>query len=75
MTDPGREFFEDYKKLFPEMDLEMVHFFARTMEIFHHVPILMEGYFQKMGLTKGRFMVLMETFVPSSTNQSSKIVP
>jgi len=60
MTELDREFFEDYKKLLPGMDLEMIHFFAATMEIFHHVPILMEGYFQKMGLTKSRFMVLVQ---------------
>jgi DNA-binding MarR family transcriptional regulator len=55
-----RKYFEEYKKLYPEMDLEMIQFFARTMEIFHHLPILTESYFQKMGLTKGRFMVLIQ---------------
>lgn len=62
MTELGREFFEDYKKLFPAMDLEMISVFARTMLIFHHLPILMEGYFTKMGLTKGRFMVLVQLY-------------
>jgi DNA-binding MarR family transcriptional regulator len=62
MTDMDRNFFEDYKKLFPGMDLEMIQFFAVTMRIFHHLPILMEGYFQKMGLTKSRFIVLVQLF-------------
>lgn len=62
MTELEREFFEDYKKLFPDMDLEMISVFARTMLIFHHLPILMEGYFKKMGLTRGRFMVLIQLY-------------
>ncbi len=55
-----RDFFVEYKKMFPEMDVEMINFFAQTMEIFHHIPIHMESYFQKMGLTKSRFMVLIQ---------------
>lgn len=62
MTELDREFFKDYKNLFPKMDLEMIHFFSVTMRIFHHVPILMESYFQKMGLTKSRFIVLIQLF-------------
>lgn len=62
MGEMDRKFFEDYKNLFPGMDLEMIHFFSVTMRIFHHVPILMEGYFQKMGLTKSRFIVLIQLF-------------
>ena len=62
MTDMDRGFFEDYKKLFPGMDLEMIRFFAVTMRIFHHLPILMEGYFKQLGLTKSRFIVLIQLF-------------
>ena len=38
----------------------VAYFFARTMSIFHHVPILMETYFQKLGLSKGRFLVMIQ---------------
>ena len=58
----NKEFFEDYKKLFPGMDLEMISTFARIMLTLHHLPILAESYFQKMGLTRGRFMVLIQLF-------------
>jgi len=62
LEDHDREFFEDYKKLFPEMDLELISTFARTMMIYHHQPILFETYFHKMGLTKSRFMVLVQLY-------------
>jgi len=55
-------FFEDYKRLFPQMDLELVSTFARTAMILHHLPILIERYFHKMGLTKSRFMVLIQLY-------------
>jgi DNA-binding MarR family transcriptional regulator len=67
MTELDREFFEDYKKLFPNMDLEMISTFAQTMLIFHRLPILMEGYFHKMGLTRGRFMVLIQLYQRQGT--------
>jgi len=73
MTDMDEEFFKDYKKLFPGMDLEMISFFAVTMRIFHHLPILMEGYFQKMGLTKSRFIVLVQLFRKSDGMSISEI--
>ena len=62
MDELNREFFEDYKRLFPGMDLEMISIFAQIMMTLHHLPILMESYFQKMGLTKGRFMVLIQLY-------------
>ncbi len=49
-----------FKELYPDMDLEMVGFFAQTMMIFHHVPIMMEGYFKRLGLSKARFGVLIQ---------------
>lgn len=62
LEEHDQKFFEDYKRLFPEMDLELVSTFARTMMIFHHQPILFESYFQKMGLTKSRFMILVQLY-------------
>jgi DNA-binding MarR family transcriptional regulator len=57
-----QEFFEDFKKLFPGMNLEMISTFARIMLTLHHLPILAESYFHKMGLTRGRFMVLIQLY-------------
>jgi DNA-binding MarR family transcriptional regulator len=48
------------KQRYPGMDLEMVHVFAETMMVFHRVPIMMEGYFNRLGLSKGRFMVMIQ---------------
>ena len=57
-----QEYFEDYKKYFPDMDWEMISVFAQIMITLHHLPILMEGYFKKMGLTKSRFIVLIQLY-------------
>lgn len=62
MDELSQEFFEDFKKLFPGMELEMVSTFSRIMLTLHHLPILMESYFQKMGLTRSRFMVLIQLY-------------
>jgi DNA-binding MarR family transcriptional regulator len=48
------------KQRYPGMDLEMIHVFAETMMVFHRVPIMMEGYFNRLGLSKGRFMVMIQ---------------
>ncbi len=48
------------KERYPQMDLDMVLFFANTMMLFHRVPIMMEGYFNSLGLSKGRFMVMIQ---------------
>ena len=48
------------KRRYPGMDLEMVQFFARTMTTVHDITGLMEGYFARFGLSKGRFMVLVQ---------------
>jgi DNA-binding MarR family transcriptional regulator len=42
------------------MDLEMVQFFARTMMTIHDIAILMEGHFARLGLSKARFMVMIQ---------------
>ena len=62
MDELNREYFEEYRKYFPDMNLEMISVFAQIMITLHHLPILMESYFQRMGLTKGRFMVLIQLY-------------
>ncbi len=51
---------ERLAKRYPQMDLEMVRFFAHAMSTLHDITTLMEGYFQSLGLSKGRFMVLIQ---------------
>ncbi|NOZ14092.1 MAG: MarR family transcriptional regulator [Acidobacteria bacterium] len=47
----------------PKIDLEMAFRFIQAIHHFHRVPILMEQYFQKMGLSKARFLVMIQLFV------------
>ncbi len=47
----------------PDIDMDMAFRFVQAIHHFHRVPILMEQYFQKMGLSKARFLVLIQLFV------------
>ncbi|NOY22428.1 MAG: MarR family transcriptional regulator [Acidobacteria bacterium] len=47
----------------PDIDLDMALRFIQAIHHFHRVPILMEQYFQKMGLSKARFLVLIQLFI------------
>ena len=60
MDPASKERLRRFKERYPEMDLEMVQFFARTMTTLHNITIMMEGYFGKLGLSKGRFMVMIQ---------------
>jgi DNA-binding MarR family transcriptional regulator len=50
------------KKRHPEMDLDMVRFFARLMMDFHRIPIMIDRYFRDSGLSRGRFMVMIHLY-------------
>lgn len=63
MDIPGREHFTKYKELLPDMDLDFMHDFSSAMHLFHKVTILTESYFHKMGLSKGRFLILVNLLV------------
>ena len=45
---------------YPEMDLDLVRFFGRTMLTLHGIASMAEVYFARQGLSKGRFMVLIQ---------------
>ncbi|RLE16628.1 MAG: hypothetical protein DRJ14_08140 [Acidobacteria bacterium] len=47
----------------PELDMKMAMRFIQAIHHFHRVPILMEQYFQKMGLSKARFLVMIQLFI------------
>ena len=47
----------------PDLDIDLALRFIQAIHHFHRVPILMEQYFQKMGLSKARFLVLIQLFV------------
>ncbi len=52
----------------PDINLEMAFRFIQAIHHFHRVPILMEQYFQKMGLSKARFLVMIQLFVRDDGN-------
>lgn len=60
MDPASTERLKRFKERYPEMDLEMVQFFARAMTTLHDITIMMEGYFSMLGLSKGRFMVMIQ---------------
>jgi len=62
MAPIDRRYFEEYQKIFPQMDVDVAYFFAQAMMLLHRMPILMETYFQKLGLSKGRFTVMVQLY-------------
>ncbi|MCK5879308.1 MAG: MarR family transcriptional regulator [Holophagae bacterium] len=66
-----REYFARFKKLLPGMDLDFMFNFARGMQLLHHTLILAESYFQKVGLSKSRFLILVHLLVSESPDGES----
>ncbi len=60
MDPASTEQLKRFKQRYPNMDLEMVQFFAQTMTKLHDISIMMEGHFNRLGLSKGRFMVMIQ---------------
>ena len=59
----GREALARLKREFPTSDPEFLMTFIRIIHLQHAVPILFDQYFSKMGLSKARFMVLIQLFM------------
>jgi len=51
------------KSEFPEIDTRFLGTLVRVVHFQHAVPALFDQYFAKMGLSKARFMVLVQLFV------------
>ena len=51
------------KSEFPEIDTRFLMMLVRVVHFQHAVPALFDQYFVKMGLSKARFMVLIQLFV------------
>ncbi len=58
-----REVLARLKREFPTSDTEFLMTFVRVIHAVHAVPILFEQYFSLMGLSKARFMVLIQLFL------------
>lgn len=52
----------------PDINMDLAFRFVQAIHHFHRVPILMEQYFQKMGLSKARFLVMIQLFVRDEGN-------
>jgi len=59
----GEEILERLKREFPYSDTEFLMTFIRVIHFQHAVPILFDQYFSKMGLSKARFMVLIQLYI------------
>ncbi len=68
MDMPGRDHFERYKELLPGMDLDFMYDFSRAMHMFHKVIVLTESYFHQTGLSKGRFLILVNLLIDNSVD-------
>ncbi len=51
------------KREFPTSDTEFLVTFIRVIHFQHAVPSLFDQYFSRMGLSKARFMVLIQLFL------------
>jgi len=51
------------KTAFPEIDTDFLVTFLRAVHYQHALPALFDQYFARMGLSKARFMVLIQLFV------------
>lgn len=51
-----------------DIDMDVTLRFVQAIHHFHRVPILMEQYFQKMGLSKARFLVMIQLFIRDEGN-------
>jgi len=63
-----RELMKSGYPTFPDLNMDMALRYIQAIHNFHRVPILMEQYFQKMGLSKARFLVLIQLFVQDEGN-------
>ena len=59
----GEEILERLRREFPTSDTELLMTFIRVIHLQHAVPILFDQYFSKMGLSKARFMVLIQLYM------------
>ncbi|RTZ91492.1 MAG: hypothetical protein DSY91_04980 [Deltaproteobacteria bacterium] len=60
---PGEEVLARLRREFPYSDTEIFMTFIRIIHLQHAVPILFDQYFSKMGLSKARFMVLVQLYM------------
>ena len=63
-TLPESEFImKRLNSLLPELDTGFLETFVRVIHYEHAIPALFDQYFARMGLSKARFMVLIQIFV------------
>ncbi len=65
---PSEKQLQRFADRYPDMDLDMVQFFAGSMITTHDIVVAMESYFNKLGLSRGRFMVMIHLFIENDPN-------
>ena len=65
------EYFSLFKEIFPTMDEKFMFNFASSMQILHKVTTITEAYFNSVGLSKGRFMIMVNLMVSDPVNGES----
>jgi len=58
----GDTYFNAMKGKIPDEDFERITTFARTGMLLHGIGSLFDSYLQKVGLSKGRFLILVQLF-------------
>ena len=61
-----RKFDARLKALFPELDVDFMVGFGSTMLMLHTFMVLTESYFQSLGTSKGRFLILVRLLISDS---------
>ncbi|BBO89208.1 MarR family winged helix-turn-helix transcriptional regulator [Desulfosarcina ovata] len=60
-----------FKALFPELDMNFMVNFGSTMLMLHTLMVLTESYFQSVGTSKGRFLILIRLLAVDSPQGES----
>jgi DNA-binding MarR family transcriptional regulator len=65
------EYFYKLEKMFPDLDIDFMVGFGSTMLRIHRLMVLTESYFQNVGTSKSRFLILARLLIADSPQGES----
>jgi DNA-binding MarR family transcriptional regulator len=69
---PGiKKYFPKFDEFMPEQDAEFMMKFTETMLLLHRVVVVSDAYFQSMGTSKGRYLILTRLLLSDSPDGES----
>ncbi len=69
---PGiKQYIQKFEDFLPRQDVEFMMRFAEMMLLLHRVVMVSDAYFQSMGTSKGRFLILIRLLLSGSPNGES----